>query len=171
MRWPSAVVPKPRAADLCRTTKLQLYSTTRFLGMWLVDSILGITVARRKWDCWRWSGAVKDRACFSLYYACAMVNHHGVPPSCGKIVKRWPVRGYKKIGDHSPSASCIFSWDNQGILWNGRKNRYGIRNGWSMEWKIWCMEWNESSIFHTNSILAHFDMVLLKSGLSFSWTY
>jgi len=41
-----------------------------------------------------------------------------------------------------------------------------------MEWKIWCMEWNKSSIFHTNSILAHFDMdmVLLKSGLFFSWT-
>jgi len=26
-------------------------------------------------------------------------------------------------------------------------------------------------IFHTNSILAHFDMVLLKSGFSFSCTY
>ena len=57
---------------------------------------------------------------------------------------------------------------NQGILWYGieygmeGKNGYGIWNCSSMEWKIWCMEWNESSIFHTNSILPHFDMVLLK---------
>ena len=43
------------------------------------------------------------------------------------------------------------------ILWYGMegKNQYGIWNGSSMEWKIWCMEWNKSSIFHTNSILAH----------------
>jgi len=43
--------------------------TTRFLGMWLVDSSHGNTVARAL------SG-------------------------CGKFVKRWPVRGYKRVGDH-----------------------------------------------------------------------
>jgi len=48
--------------------------------------------------------------------------------------------------------------------------RYGIWNGPSIEWKIWCMEWNQifdiPYKFHTCT----FDMVLLKSGLSFSWT-
>jgi len=39
-------------------------------------------------------------------------------------------------------------------------NRYGICNDSSMEW-------NKSSMFHTNSILAHFDMVLLKSVFFF----
>jgi len=38
-------------------------------------------------------------------------------------------------------------------VWNGR---FDVRNG------------TKSSIFHTNSILAHFDMVLLKSGFSFN---
>jgi len=48
----------------------------------------------------------------------------------------------------------------QGLLWSGMegKNCYGIWNGSSMEWKIWSMERNKSSIFHTNSILAHCDM-------------
>ena len=58
-----------------------------------------------------------------------------------------------------------FSNVAQGILWYGMegKNRYGIWNGIGMGWKIWCMEWNKSSIFHTNSILAHFDIMLLTS--------
>jgi len=58
---------------------------------------------------------------------------------------------------------------SQGILCYGMegKNRYGIRNNSSVEWKICCMEWKKSSIFHTNSILAYFDMVLLKSGFPF----
>jgi len=45
-----------------------------------------------------------------------------------------------------------------------------------MEWKVkigmehgmTSMEWKKSSMFHTNSILAYFDMVLLKSSFSFS---
>ena len=57
-----------------------------------------------------------------------------------------------------------------GMEWNmDWKEKTGMEYG--MEWKIWWMEWNKSSIFHTNSILANFDMVLLKSGFSFSWTY
>ena len=59
----------------------------------------------------------------------------------------------------------------QGILWYGMegKNRYGIWNGSSMEWNGRFDVWNgtKCSIFHANSILAHFDTVLLKSSFSF----
>ena len=70
-------------------------------------------------------------------------------PSSGKIVKRWPVRGYKKIGDHSPSASCIFSWDNQGILWYGMEGKE--KSVWNTEWLKYGMEdlmYGMERIFH-----------------------
>jgi len=42
---------------------------------------------------------------------------------------------------------------------------YGMVQAWNGRFDVW--NGTKSSIFHTNSILAHFDMVLLKSGFSF----
>ena len=52
--------------------------TTHFLGMWLVGFSQGNTIA------------------------CIKRERHRVDvlPGRGKTVKRWPVRGYKKLGTH-----------------------------------------------------------------------
>jgi len=52
--------------------------TTRFQGMWLIDSFP-----------------------FKLVTSFQLLQnnyHHRVLPSRGKVVKRWPVRGYRKVG-------------------------------------------------------------------------
>ena len=68
------------------------------------------------------------------------------------------------FGDSNPVVYC----DMQGILWYAMegKNPYGIWNGSSMERKGRFDVWNGTNL--PCSILAHFDMVLLKSGFSFS---
>jgi len=58
------------------------------------------------------------------------------------------------------------------MVWNGMewKENVGVEYGMTQVWNGRFDVWNgaKSSIFHTNSILVHFDMVLLKSGFSFS---
>jgi len=50
------------------------------------------------------------------------------------------------------------------------KEKIGMECGMAQVWNGRFDVWNETkySIFHANSILAHFHMVLLKSSFSFS---
>jgi len=66
-------------------------------------------------------------------------------------------------------------WAGHTTVWNGMdwKGKIGMEYGMAQVWNGRFDGWNgtKSSLFHTNSILAHFSMALLKSGFSFIWTY
>jgi len=75
--------PQPPGGGLIGTgpRNYKMYTGTggdpiRSLSMWLVDSSHGNTAAR------------------------AEAKRHRVLQGRDKIVKRWPVRGYRKVGDH-----------------------------------------------------------------------
>ena len=71
-----------------------------------------------------------------------------------------PLRDIAPVG----RACCGVEWNME--LQEKICMEYGMAQVWNGRFDVW--NGTKSSIFHTYSMVAHFDMVLLKSGFSFS---
>jgi len=70
--------------------------------------------------------------------------------------------------EYKSVARAYYGMEWYGIEY-GMEGKIGMEYGMAQVWNGRFDVWNgtKSSIFYTNSILAHFDMVLVKSGFSF----